>query len=91
MKNLKKNRFLAAILAVVMVLSMIPMPALAADGDTATLVTDVSALKPGDQVAIVALESDFALSTNQKTNNRGQAAVTKDGNTATLTADVQIG
>ena len=90
MKNLNKNRFLAALVAVFMVISMIPMPALAADGDTATLVTDVSTLKPGDQVAIVALDSDFALSTNQKTNNRGQAAVTKDGSTATLTADVQI-
>ena len=65
MKNLKKNRFLAAILALVMVISMIPMPASAADGDTATLVTDVSALKPGDQVVIVALDSDYALSSNQ--------------------------
>ena len=90
MMNLKKNRFLAAILAVFMVISMIPMPAYAAEGDTATLVTDVSALNVGDQVVIVALDSDFALSTNQKTNNRGQAAVTKDGTTATLTADVQI-
>ena len=90
MKNLRKSRFLAAILAVFMVISMLPMPVFAADGDTATLVTDVSALKPGDQVVLVALESDFAMSTNQKTNNRGQAAVTKDSNTVTLSADVQV-
>ena len=90
MKNLMKNRFLAAILALVMVISMIPVSIFAADGDTATLVTDVSNLNVGDQIVIVALDSDFALSTNQKSNNRGQAAVTKDGATATLTTDVQI-
>ena len=90
MKNLMKNRFLAAILALVMVISMIPVSIFAADGDTATLVTDVSNLNAGDKVVIVALDSDFAMSKEQKTNNRGQAAVTKDGTTVTLSTDVQI-
>ena len=61
-------------------------------GNTATLVTDAAALKAGDQILIVASGSDFALSTNQKSNNRGQAEVTKseDGTTVTYGEDTQI-
>lgn len=44
------------------------------------LVTDASTLKVGDQIVIVAKDANFAISTEQKSNNRGQAAVTKDGN-----------
>lgn len=55
-----------------------------------TLVTDASALTVGDQIVIVAADSAFALSTTQNGNNRGQAAVVKDGNTITFGADVQI-
>ena len=58
--------------------------------NTATLVTDASTLKIGDQIIIVAKDDDVALSTNQKDNNRGQAEVTKDGNTVTFGADTQI-
>ncbi|MBQ9762246.1 MAG: endonuclease, partial [Oscillospiraceae bacterium] len=60
--------------------------------NTATLVTDASALSAGDQVIIVAADYDFAMSTEQKTNNRGQSAITKseDGTTITYTADTQI-
>ncbi len=54
------------------------------------LVTDASTLKAGDRVVIVAKDSAYALSTEQKDNNRGQASVTKSGNTVTFGNDVQI-
>lgn len=56
-----------------------------------TLVTDASNLAVGDTVFIAAKDSAVALSTNQKSNNRGQTTITKDtaNNTATLTSDVQ--
>ena len=55
-----------------------------------TLVTDVNTLVAGDQIVIVASQSNVALSTNQRSNNRGQADVTKLNNTVTLSSDVQI-
>ncbi len=55
------------------------------------LVTDVSALQAGDTIIIVAKDSNYALSTTQNDNNRGQAAVTKSNNTInTVGDDVQI-
>lgn len=57
---------------------------------TATLVTDAGTLNVGDRIILVAKDEDFALSTTQNTNNRGQATVTKDGNTVTFGADTQI-
>ena len=57
---------------------------------TATLVEDAADLAAGDQVVIVAAESNYALSTNQKTNNRGQIAITKEGNDVSLNNDVQV-
>lgn len=44
-----------------------------------TLVTDVSELSVGDTVIIVANNANFAMSTEQKTNNRGQIAIKKEG------------
>ena len=92
MNRSANSRILSAILALVMVISMIPFAVFAADDSatTATLVTDVANLAVGDQVVIVASGFDYALSTNQKSNNRGTAAITKDGNTVTLTEEVQI-
>ncbi len=58
-------------------------------GET-TLVTDASTLAIGDQIVIVASDYNYALSTTQNPNNRGQAAVTKDGNNITYGANVQI-
>ncbi len=55
-----------------------------------TLVTDMSQLKDGAQIIIAAYGYDYALSTNQKTNNRGQAAITRSGNTVTFGDEVQI-
>ncbi len=56
----------------------------------ATLVTDASTLAVGDQIIIVASGYDYALSTTQNSNNRGQASVTKDGDNVSYGEDVQI-
>ena len=58
--------------------------------ETWTLVKDVSSLTIGDEIVIVAKDSDIALSTNQKDNNRGQTSVTKNGDNITFQNDVQI-
>ena len=59
---------------------------------TATLVTSAAQLKAGDQIIIAAADYDYALSTEQKTSNRGQAAITKTGSGAAITygTDTQI-
>ena len=62
----------------------------APSSDVWALVTDASTLAVGDQIVIVASDYDFALSTEQKTNNRGQAAVVKSNSEVTFGADVQI-
>ena len=62
----------------------------APSSDVWALVTDASTLAVGDQIVIVASDYDFALSTEQKTNNRGQAAVVKSDSEVTFGADVQI-
>ena len=55
------------------------------------LVTDASTLKAGDRVVIAAKDYNFAMSTDQKSNNRGQTAITKNGNTITSPSNsVQI-
>jgi hypothetical protein len=53
-------------------------------------VTNVSSLSAGDSVIIVAADYDFALSITQQTNNRVGTAITKSGNIAVITSDVQI-
>ena len=58
--------------------------------ETWTLVTDASTLAVGDKVVIAAAEYDFALSTEQRSNNRNQASITKNSNTITITDDVQV-
>ena len=54
-----------------------------------TLVTDASTLAVGDKIVIAAKGSNVAISTEQKSNNRGQVAITKSGNTMTFTTAVQ--
>lgn len=56
----------------------------------ATLVEDVDDLTIGDKVVIVAADSNYALSTTQNSNNRGQVAITKSGNDVELNDNVQI-
>lgn len=48
------------------------------------------ALAVGDKVVIAASESNVAMSTDQRSNNRGQIAVTKSGSALTANADVQV-
>lgn len=59
-------------------------------GDAWILVTDASTLAAGDVIVIVAATSNFAMSTTQNTNNRGQRAITKNSdNTVTIDDKVQ--
>ena len=44
-----------------------------------TLVTDVATLSVDDQVIIAAKDYNYAISTTQNNNNRGQAAIVKNG------------
>ena len=56
-----------------------------------TLVTNALTFAEGDQIIIAAKNENYALGTNQKSSNRGAAAITKNGNTiATPGSDVQI-
>jgi uncharacterized repeat protein (TIGR02543 family) len=50
-------------------------------GQTWELVTDLDNLAADDEVVIVANSANYALSTTQNENNRGQASVTKNNNT----------
>lgn len=54
------------------------------------LVTDASDLAAGDQIVVAASGTNVALSTNQKSNNRGQVDVTKNGNSLVINDDVQV-
>lgn len=61
-----------------------------AEGETWTLVTNASTLAAGDKVIIAAKDYDYALSTTQNSNNRGQASITKSDETASFDSDVQV-
>ena len=56
------------------------------------LVTDASTLSIDDQIVIVAKDENYALSTTQNSNNRGQAEVEKNtsNNTIAFGDDVQV-
>lgn len=55
--------------------------------DEYTLVTNVSDLEAGNLVVITARDSYAAMSTEQKSNNRGEYAITKDSENSTITWD----
>ena len=55
-----------------------------------TLVESASNLKVGDKIIIVATDYNYALSTVQNNNNRGQYEIKKDGNNIELLGDVQV-
>ncbi len=55
-----------------------------------TLVTDNSQIAVGDEVIIAAKDYDYAMSTEQKSNNRGQTAVTKNGTVLTFEDSVGV-
>ncbi len=54
------------------------------------LVTDASSLKAGDEIIIAAKDYNVALSTTQKSNNRGEVEITKTDNTITATSEAQV-
>ena len=54
------------------------------------LVTNVSELSVGDVIVIAASGYNFAMSTTQNDNNRGRAAITKDGNNITWTNEANV-
>ena len=60
-----------------------------AGSTTYTKVTSASDLSAGDTIIIVANDYDYALSTTQNSNNRGQVAITKDGNTVSKVDGLQ--
>ena len=94
MKTRTRSRLLALLLVLVMVMTLLPTAAFAAETAggtvTATLVTDVADLAAGDKVVVVAKDYDYALGTNQKTNNREAVSVTKNGNAVTVDDTVQV-
>lgn len=58
-----------------------------------TLLTDINELTVGDKIIIAAMDYGYALSTTQKSNNRGQVEITKSGDlteVTNLSTDVQI-
>ena len=61
-------------------------------GDEYTLVTNAGELNANDEVIIVSKENAYAMSTEQKTSNRGATAITiKDsGATAVANSDTQV-
>lgn len=61
----------------------------AADGDTYKLITTVEDLNAGDEVIIAAAKADYAMSTNQKSNNRGAIGITKSGDTISYVTSLQ--
>lgn len=80
------KKLTSLVLVAFMVLSMVPIFAVtanAATGGTYQLVTDASKLAVGDKIIIVAKDSNYALSTTQNKNNRGQASITKSTDTKT--------
>ncbi len=92
-KSFLNNRIIAFAMAIVMVLSLVPVSALAAEGeDIYYKVLDVANLKVDDRIIIVAADDAVAMSTEQKTNNRAQTAVAKsdDGSTVTFGEGVQV-
>jgi len=78
------------ILSLLAVLWILPNVSVLRGESTWNLVTNATTLTVGDQIIIASSAKDYALSTTQNTNNRGQAAIVKSGNQCTLSADVQI-
>ena len=58
--------------------------------ETWNLVKDVNSLEAGDQIIIAAKDYNYALSTTQNGNNRGQAAITRLEETVSFGSSVQI-
>ncbi|MBQ9071213.1 MAG: hypothetical protein IJY23_07710 [Clostridia bacterium] len=62
-----------------------------AEKTVARLVTDISQIGDGKKIIIVAKDYNEAMSTEQKSSNRGVCSITKDGDTITVDSDsIQI-
>jgi hypothetical protein len=79
----KMKGFIAVALLMLMALGNV-------DAQVFRLVSSASDLNVGDTVIIAAKGYDYALSTDQQSNNRRQAAITKTDDKVTLTSDVEI-
>ena len=79
----KMKGFIAVALLMLMALGNV-------DAQVFRLVSSASDLNVGDTVIIAAQGYDYALSTDQQSNNRRQAAITKTDDKVTLTSDVEI-
>ena len=92
MRTTKLNRVLSLLLVLVMIMTLLPTAAFAADADTvsAKLVTDASQLAVGDKILIAAKDFGYVISTNQKTNNRATADAVKSGSSITAGNDAQV-
>jgi len=53
-------------------------------------VTNISELTVGSKIVIAASDSDYAMSTEQKTNNRGQTEITKVENNIIFSSEVEV-
>ena len=88
------KRIVSLVMVVFMaVIGLFTMPTVEADAAAGkwTLVKDVNDLAVEDQVIIAAKAANYAMSTTQNGNNRGQAAITKSGDTlSTPSASVQV-
>ena len=92
MRTTKLNRALSLLLVLVMIMTLLPTAAFAADADTvsAKLVTDASQLAVGDKILIAAKDFGYVISTNQKPNNRATADAVKSGSSITAGKDAQV-
>ena len=92
MRTTKLNRVLSLLLVLVMIMTLLPTAAFAADADTvsAKLVTDASQLAVGDKILIAAKDFGYVISTNQKTNNRATADAVKSGSSITAGTGAQV-
>lgn len=92
MRTTKLNRALSLLLVLVMIMTLLPTAAFAADADTvsAKLVTDASQLAVGDKILIAAKDFGYVISTNQKKNNRATADAVKSGSSITAGTGAQV-
>ena len=69
---------------------ILPQPTTSVDlsGGKWILVTNTNQLRTGDMIVIAAADYNYALGTNQKTNNRNKATVTKVVDTLNIEVDV---
>lgn len=88
MKNIKK--VLIFVLFVFASVLAFNLSVKAAAGDVYKLVTDAATLAAGDEVIIANAEGTQAISTNQKSNNRGAVAVAASGDTISFVENLEV-